>query len=131
MSNGLTETKDFQIIGKLIEKNDVVQRGTFSSREFVLEKENAFNGKTFYNYIKFQCVQDRTNIVDNVEVGDQIHVSFNIKGNKWVKEGKTLYFTNLDAWRVQKVAGDEAPANQEFLEPLTPMNAPDEDDLPF
>lgn len=131
----LSETKDFQLIGKLIEKNPVVMKGSFASREFVIEKEVNYNGKTFYNYIKFQCVQDRTNIIDPVDVGDTIQVSFNIKGNKWMKDGKNLYFTNLDAWRIQKAEetnGDEPPM-PEYQEPFSSSSsAPEQaDDLPF
>ena len=43
------------------------------------------------NYVKFQCVQDRTNIIDRVNTGDEIKVYFNIKGSKWERDGKTNY----------------------------------------
>ncbi len=55
--------------------------------------------------VKFQCVQDRTSIVDNVNEGDQIKVHFDLRGREW--QGK--YFTNLNAWRVEAVS-NEAPA---------------------
>ena len=33
-------------------------------------------------------------------------VSFNIKCNEWTKDGKTSYFTSLDAWKVFSVSQD-------------------------
>ena len=76
---------------------------TFKTREFVVEKSEDINGKIITNYIKFQCVQDRTNIVDSVNTGDEIKVHFNISGSKWEKDGRTSYFNNLDAWRIEQI----------------------------
>ena len=59
-------------------------------------------------YVKFQCVQDKTAIVDRVNIGDEIKVFFNIKGSKWEKDGKTNYITNLDAWRIEQALGANA-----------------------
>ena len=57
----------YELTGKLLEKFAIAQRTeTFKVREFVVEKSEEINGKTITNYIKFQCVQDRTNIVDRV-----------------------------------------------------------------
>ncbi|HAI83334.1 MAG TPA: hypothetical protein DCL43_06685, partial [Chitinophagaceae bacterium] len=51
----------FEITGKLIAKYEEVQRSaTFKTREFVIEKTDDINGRTITNYIKFQCVQDKT-----------------------------------------------------------------------
>ena len=53
----------YELIGKLIEKYDTIQRKeTFKTREFVIEKSDDINGKTITNYVKFQCVQDRTSL---------------------------------------------------------------------
>ena len=123
--------------GKLVAKFDIVQRTeSFKTREFVVEKTDEINGRTITNYIKFQCVQDKTAIVDRVNTGDSIKVYFNIKGTKWEKEGRTNYITNLDAWRIEQIL---APASgktgdNDFMEPLdtfsaTPSN--NVDDLPF
>ncbi len=86
----------YELTGKLLEKFDTIQRTeTFKVREFVVEKTEDINGKTIKNYIKFQCVQDRTNIIDRINKGDEIKVYFNIKGTKWDKDGRTSYFSNL------------------------------------
>lgn len=126
----------YELTGKLVIKYDTVQKTeSFKTREFVIEKSDDINGRTIVNYAKFQCVQDKTGIVDRVNTGDEIKVYFNIKGTKWEKDGKVNYFTNLDAWRIEQLLqpGSKAPDN-DYLEPLDTFSstAPDAvDDLPF
>ena len=126
----------YELTGKLIAKYDTVQRTeTFKTREFAVEKSEEINGRTITNYVKFQSVQDKTTLIDRVNIGDEIKVYFNIKGSKWEKDGKVNYITNLDAWRIEQIL---QPGNQkndsEYLEPLdTFSSAPPDavDDLPF
>jgi len=129
----------YELTGKLIAKFDTVQKTeTFKTREFAVEKTDDIGGRIITNYAKFQCVQDKTNIIDKVNVGDEIKVHFNIKGTRWEKDGKVNYFTNLDAWRIEQVLQpgtiDKAPSDNEYMEPLDTFSAssPDAiDDLPF
>jgi Domain of unknown function (DUF3127) len=127
----------YELTGKLVAKFDTVQRTeTFKVREFAVEKTEEVNGRTITNYAKFQCIQDKTAIIDKVNIGDNIKVYFNIKGSKWEKDGKTNYFTNLDAWRIEQILqpGTGAQTDSEFIEPLDTFSAapPDAvDDLPF
>ena len=129
----------FEITGKLVAKFEIVQRKeSFKTREFVIEKTDEVNGRSFSNFIKFQCVQDKTSIVDRVNVGDEIKVFFNIRGTKWEKDGKLSYFTNLDAWRIEQIlkpgADKQSSSDSEYMEPLDTFTAtsPDAiDDLPF
>ncbi|MEM6723230.1 MAG: DUF3127 domain-containing protein, partial [Bacteroidota bacterium] len=89
--------------------------------------------------IKFQLTQDRCSELDPFDEGAEIKVSFDIKGNEYKKPGTTdiLYFTNLNAWRIEKEGGDAAaPQSQENPVDSFP-SANDEppieadDDLPF
>ncbi|HSN59538.1 MAG TPA: DUF3127 domain-containing protein [Ferruginibacter sp.] len=128
----------YELTGKLIAKFDEVQRTEkFKTREFAVEKSDDINGKTILNYVKFQCVQDKTTIIDRVNIGDEIKVYFNIKGSKWDKAGVTNYITNLDAWRIEQILQPNAkngPIDSEYMEPLDTFSAssPDAvDDLPF
>ncbi len=128
----------YELTGKLVAKYDTVQRTeTFKTREFAVEKSDDFNGRTITNYAKFQCVQDKTTIIDRVNIGDEIKVYFNIKGSKWEKDGKVNYITNLDAWRIEQImqpGNNKATTDNEFIEPLDTFSAsaPDAvDDLPF
>ncbi|HMT97694.1 MAG TPA: DUF3127 domain-containing protein [Ferruginibacter sp.] len=127
----------YELTGKLVAKFDTVQKTeTFKTREFAVEKTDEFNGRTAVNYIKFQCIQDRTAIIDKINIGDQIKVYFNIKGSKWDRDGKTNYITNLDAWRVEQIlqTGAKAQTDTEYVEPLDTFSSTNQDavdDLPF
>jgi len=126
---------NYELTGKLLIKFDTVQKTeTFKTREFVVEKTEEINGRLITNYIKFQCLQDRTAIVDAVNVGDEIKVHFNIKGSKWEKNGLVSYFNNLDAWRIEQMLQVEKNDPQNNFEPLdtfTSSSNDSNDDLPF
>lgn len=126
----------FELSGKLIEKYNTVQvSDRFKKREFVIEKTESNGGMEFTDHVKFQLTQDRCNLIDSINLNDDIKVSFNIRGNKWEKEGKVNYFTNLDAWRIEKVQSqnqDEMPPEMPpppTIEDMPESNEPD--DLPF
>ncbi|WP_153801027.1 DUF3127 domain-containing protein [Foetidibacter luteolus] len=122
----------FEITGRLVAKYNIVQRTeTFKTREFVIEKTEEIAGRPITNYIKFQCVQDKTAMPDRFNTGDEVKVLFNIKGTKWVKDGKENYITNLDAWRMEHVKLGEQPQPQ--AGGFVPDNTPPDivDDLPF
>ena len=114
----------FELAGKLIEKFDVVQvSDTFRKREFVIEKTENQGGMEFTDHIKFQLTQDRCNLLDNLNLQDELRVSFNIRGRRWVKDENVSYFTNLEAWRIEKTA--ESPG-----EPPPPPSFPADEDAP-
>jgi len=126
----------YELTGKLIAKYDTVQRTeTFKVREFALEKTEDIGGRTIVNYAKFQCVQDKTAIIDKVNIGDDIKVYFNIKGSKWEKDGKTNYFTNLDAWRIEQILNSNQSNNNSDTSGMEPIDnftsLQENDDLPF
>ena len=128
----------YELTGKLITKYDTIQRTeSFKIREFLVEKTEDIGGRSITNYLKFQSTQDKTGIIDKVNVGDEVKVHFNIKGSKWEKDGKTSYFTNLDAWRIEQVtqgSANEPHTDSEYMEPLDSFSSssPDTiDDLPF
>ncbi len=121
----------YEIAGKLVAKFDIVQRTeTFKTREFVIEKSEDIGGRMITNYVKFQCVQDKTAMPDRFNLGDEVKVQFNIKGTKWVKDGRENYITNLDAWRMETLKiGQDAGSDINYND--MPPPAEIVDDLPF
>ncbi len=100
-----------EVTGKLLVKYDTQNvNDRFKKREFVLELADEINGNVYTNYAKMQLVQNKCEIIDRFNEGDTVKVSFNIKGNKWEKDGRTNYITNLDAWRVESAAAGAPPA---------------------
>lgn len=139
-----------EVIGKLIEKGPTMQVSErFKKREFVLDITEEVNGNAYPNFAKLQAVQNRCEILDGFNEGDMVKVSFNIRGNKWEKDGKVNYITSLDAWRIERAgASDSQGGYSAPQQPATPQpqfvaappannnfnaapNAAAADDLPF
>ncbi len=128
----------YELTGKMVAKYDTVQRTeTFKTREFVVEKSEDIGGRTITNFVKFQSVQDKTSLVDKVNIGDEVKVYFNIKGSKWEKDGKVNYITNLDAWRIEQILAPGNSSNPNHFDQSQPLDTfvavdPEPvDDLPF
>ena len=119
----------FEITGKLIEKYETAQvTERFRKREFVLEHKQNVGGNEFIDTIKFQLSQDRCEILDNMQIGDELKLSFNIRGRRWEKNGQVNYFNNLEAWKVEKTAVEPESAPPPPMDDIPPEPT---DDLPF
>ncbi len=127
----------FELSGKLFLKEETnVISDKFKKREFVVLKEENNGGSIFTEYIKFQLVQDKCNLLDNVQLQDEVKVSFNIKGVKWEKNGNVSYFNNLDAWRIEQLSSSAASSTTSnevpsFNGASASFDADDNGDLPF
>ena len=99
----------YDVTGRLHEIFDEQQVSEkFRKREFVLE---VVDGQ-YPEHIKFQLVQDKTALIDPFKVGDEVKIAFNLRGRGFNKNGQMLYFTNLEAWRIEPAAGGGASAPQ-------------------
>ena len=93
-----------ELTGKLIVKYDIqVVNAKFKKREFVIELSEELNGNIYTDYSKMQLVQNKCDIIDRINIGDRVKVSFNVKGQRYEKDGRVSYFTSLDAWRIEKI----------------------------
>lgn len=120
------------IKGKVHEISPVVTvSDKFKKRELIIEyAENP----TYPEFLKFEATQDKVNILDNVKVGDQVEVFFNLRGRPWTnKEGVTTYFNSLVVWRVNALAAGESAAvsTPAYAAPADISSSADDDDLPF
>jgi len=118
----------FEINGRLAEKYETQKvSDRFQKREFVLEvKSNSATGYEFVDFIKFQSTQDKCALLDQVNIDDTVKVSFNLRGRKWEKDGQVSYFTNLEAWRIEKLSSESGDTMNE-----TPIANSDSSDAPF
>jgi hypothetical protein len=127
----LFNTQNMDIKGKVHEVGDVMTVSEkFKKRELIVEyAENP----TYPEYIKFEAVQDKVSMFDNIKAGDQGEIFFNLRGRPWTdKNGKTSYFNTLVAWRINILSGAEAGTQTpEYAAPVDISAAPDDDDLPF
>lgn len=125
----------FEVTGIIYDKMDTqVISDRFRKRDFVIEIEDG----AYKQHIKFQLIQDRCDLVDSYEKGDEVKVSFNLRGRPYQKGAETIYFTNLEAWRLEKAANTSKnvppPADDGFpsIGDIPPAPGGSEnDDLPF
>ncbi|MBC6989729.1 MULTISPECIES: DUF3127 domain-containing protein [Hymenobacter] len=140
----------YEATGRLHEIFDEQQVSEkFRKREFVLE---VVEGQ-YPEHIKFQLVQDKTALIDSYKVGDEVKVTFNLRGRGFNKNGQMLYFTNLEAWKLEAASGGGASSgggsysNQQAApaprqpqanqnpnlraQPAAPIASDDDNDLPF
>ena len=75
----------------------------FTKREFVLTVESVYPEE-----IKFELLKEKCSLLDQFNTGDQVKVSFNIRGREW--QGK--YFTNLQVRRLCEAAPPLAHADR-------------------
>lgn len=95
----------------------------FNKREFVVTTEN----DRYPQDIKFECVKNKVALLNDIERGQRIKVTFDLRGNEY--NGR--YYTNLSAWRVEPAGEDTtaaAPASDD--DSLMPEEL-DRDEPPF
>lgn len=124
----------FETNGRVIDISPVNQvSDKFRKREFVIEKKEAGGAAVFVDYIKFQLTQDKCDLINESFMNEDVKIWFNLRGNKWERDGKVNYFTNLDVWKIEKISSQEQDQNLSSditLEDIPPEN--DElNDLPF
>ncbi len=124
----------FEITGKVVDILPVNQvSDKFRKREFIIEKKETGGAAVFIDYIKFQLIQDKCDLINESFLNEEVKIWFNLKGNKWERDGKINYFTNLDAWKIEKTSspsGNQDTPPFSTLEDIPPDNE-ELSDLPF
>ena len=102
---------------KLIQDTQTFDSG-FQKREFVVT-----TAEQYPQDIKLEFVKDKCSVLDSYQIGQEVTVDFNLRGNEY--NGK--YYVNLQAWRV--ASGQSAPVQtQSAPVPSAPV---EDDDEPF
>ena len=89
----------------------------FTKREFILIMEDDYPQD-----VKFSCVKDRTALLDRVTAGERVKVGFRIRS----REYKERFYTDLEAFRIDKLDGDGSSVSYDEAEPMPP-----DDPTPF
>jgi len=92
---------EYTITGSLCEVYNVRNiTDRFRKREFVIVRDETKNMKGYTNeqFIKFQLEQSKVLDIDVFKIGDELTITFDIRGNK-TETGQ--YFTNLRALKIE------------------------------
>ncbi len=106
---------------------------SFQKREFVIEY---VENPQYPEFLKFELIQDKCNLIDRYSVGQEVDVHFNLKGRKWTDpNGQDKYFNTLQAWRLvepQAQSTTQPPVDNEKADDEPPAwLETEEDDVPF
>ena len=117
---------------KMIGETQTFGSNGFRKRELVITTEEQYP-----QHILVEFVQDKTDILNNYQVGQIVKVSINLRGREWVNpQGETKYFNSIQGWRIENLqeetSGEIPPIPPiDAFEPVSDLNEDDHDDLPF
>ena len=118
---------------KMIDETKTYGNNGFRKREMVITTEEQYP-----QHIMIEFVQDKTDLLNNYNVGQDVKVSINVRGREWVNpQGETKYFNSIQGWRIENLSqvpssGDMPPMPPaEAFEPANNFNEEEHDDLPF
>lgn len=109
------------------EKGTVVNVTTLQIISDKFRKQD-FTIKTFDEkypqFLTFQVVNDKCELVANLNVKDVVEVSYNLRGREWTSpEGVTKYFNTVEAWSIN--------LSSQPVQTTPETTNEDDDDLPF
>ncbi len=117
---------------KMIGETATFGSNGFRKRELVVTTEEQYP-----QHIMIEFVQDKTDLLNSYQIGQNVKVSINLRGREWVNpQGETKYFNSIQGWRIenadQSVSKDMPPMPPaDTFEPASNLNEDDHDDLPF
>ncbi|EAR16873.1 MULTISPECIES: DUF3127 domain-containing protein [Robiginitalea] len=118
---------------KVIEETKTYGSNGFRKREMVVTTDEQYP-----QHLLVEFVQDKTNLLDKFQVGQQVKVSIDLRGREWVSpQGDTKYFNSIQGWRIENLQeatpGDDIPPvpPADAFEPADNLKEEDYDDLPF
>jgi hypothetical protein len=96
---------------------------SFKKRELVINTESQYPES-----ILIEFVQDKTDLLNNLVIGQQVKVHINLGGREWVNPaGETKYFNSIKGWKVEQLS--DAPIQTTQPAGQVPDNS--DTDLPF
>jgi hypothetical protein len=121
-----------EVIGKVKLIGEVQTFGSngFRKRELVVTTDEQYP-----QMIMIEFVQDKTDLLNNYKVGQDVKVSINLRGREWINpQGEAKYFNSVQGWRIESLSqGAQAqnlpPVDQ--FEPASKVSDEEPDDLPF
>lgn len=116
---------------KLIDETKTYGNNGFRKRELVVTTEEQYP-----QHILVEFIQDKCDLLDSFQVGQNVKVSINLRGREWVNpQGETKYFNSIQGWRIenleQQTQGHPEVPPADAFEPATDFKDEDYDDLPF
>ena len=123
-----------EITGKIkkIDETKTYGASGFKKRELVVTTDEQYP-----QMLLVEFVQDKCDLLDNYNVGEDVKVNINLRGREWINpEGEAKYFNSILGWRIEilvSCAPNEIPPIEavDAFEPADNITDEEPDDLPF
>lgn len=104
---------------KQIFPSQMIGQNGFEKRDLVIVTEEQYP-----QTIIIQFTQQRCDLLDSLQVGQNVKVYINIRGREWVNpQGETKYFNTIEGWKIELVqttnVANQQPVQQAPQQPVT------------
>ena len=109
---------------KTIFATETVGQNGFQKRDLVITTEEQYP-----NDILIQFTQQRCDLLNNLQVGQNVKVYINIRGREWTNpQGETKYFNTIEGWKIEVIqttnVANQQPVQQAPQQPVAPAPSP-------
>lgn len=105
---------------KLINETQTFGEKGFRKRELVV-----VTGEQYPQTILIEFVQDKCDLLNKYEIGQDVKVYINLRGREWINpQGEAKYFNTVQGWRIEESNSNTDQQNH-------PVNDNKHDNLPF
>jgi len=103
---------------KMVGETQTFGSNGFRKREIVVTTEEQYP-----QHIMVEFIQDKCDLLNNFQVGQDVKISINLRGREWVNpQGETKYFNSIQGWRIESLQA-AAPATGGSIPPTAPAEA--------
>jgi len=89
-----------EVIGKIKVVQSLVEKGSFKSQNVVIT-----TSEQYPQDISVQFVQDKCNLLNSYNIGQEVKVSINLRGRMWINpKGEEIYFNTIQGWKIENTA---------------------------
>lgn len=109
---------------KQIFPSQMIGQNGFEKRDLVIVTE-----ENYPQTIIIQFTQQRCDLLDSLQVGQNVKVYINIKGREWTNpQGETKYFNTIEGWKIEVVhttnVANQQPVQQQPVTQAAPAPQP-------
>ena len=123
-----------EITGKITK---IKEAQTFGASGFRKRELIVTTNEQYPQPLMVEFVQDKCDLLNNYQVGQDVKVSINLRGREWINpQGEAVYFNSIQGWRIEAAQLEGTSA----AKPITPpakfettidIDDSEPDDLPF
>jgi len=117
-----------EITGKI---KTIGETQTFGSKGFRKRELLITTNEQYPQHILTEFTQDKCDVLNGYNVGDNVKVSINLRGREWINpQGETKYFNSIQGWKIEKETNN-IESVQQAANVIDSILEPEDENLPF